>query len=157
MITREQRILRIISTLRPTDPTSWEPNTHYVTLEFNEHDAEQRQQIEQQVQEIERLTLALAEIGNIAVVDWDGATVGKVDKALESVPKTYMDVYERRCKWVKEQAQEIAKLREALNDCLEQVREDIRHIGPCEHDVNICVCGLRALATQAQAALKEQS
>lgn len=45
MMTREQRILRIVSTLRPTDPGSWGPNTHYVTMEFNEHDAEQRAEI----------------------------------------------------------------------------------------------------------------
>lgn len=62
VMTLEQRILRIVSTLRPTDPGSWGPNIRYVTMEFNAHDAEQRATIEQQAQEIARLREALENI-----------------------------------------------------------------------------------------------
>lgn len=37
-----------------------------------------------------------------------------------------------------------------MQECLVIVRDLIRDIGVCEHDVNICTCGLQRLAKQIQ-------
>lgn len=56
-LSREQRIERIVRTLRPTDPGSWRANVLYVTGEFNSYDATLRD---------ERLE-ALEEVGKRAI------------------------------------------------------------------------------------------
>ena len=40
-----------------------------------------------------------------------------------------------------------------LREALTVIEDDIRDVGPCEHDVNICVCGLKHLAARIREAL----
>lgn len=40
-----------------------------------------------------------------------------------------------------------------LREALPVIEADIDEMGPCEHDVNVCVCGLKSLAARIREAL----
>jgi hypothetical protein len=42
-----------------------------------------------------------------------------------------------------------------LKECLEIIDMDIKEVGPCEHSVNICVCGLESTAERIRSILTE--
>lgn len=62
-----------------------------------------------------------------------------------------------RSEAVKECAEAIAplvtELVEALKEASEIVRQDIKDIGPCEHNVGHCICGLLNSADRIDAAI----
>jgi hypothetical protein len=49
--------------------------------------------------------------------------------------------------------EEVARLRELLGEVVPILKDDIEAVGPCEHDVNICVCGLKSILASIAEAL----
>ena len=47
----------------------------------------------------------------------------------------------------------LPKIRDALQNSLPLLRQYIEEIGPCDHSVNICICGLIHVADQVSEAL----
>lgn len=43
----------------------------------------------------------------------------------------------------------------ALEIALETIRQDIKDIGPCDHSVGMCICGLICLAEEIEDILKK--
>jgi hypothetical protein len=48
---------------------------------------------------------------------------------------------------------ENARLREALTKAASIVADDVRELGPCDHNVGICICELRRDLDEIRAAL----
>lgn len=118
----------------------WSEDTYRIYLAVKDHDAEQR-----------------AEIARLA--EWQRIVLGTgtdqeavIRMAAAEYTKTAIQCWKEKCA---QQEQEIERLREVLKDCLAPIQDDIKELGPCEHDVNICVCPLKILAAKVQQALKE--
>lgn len=47
------------------------------------------------------------------------------------------------------------KMLEALKSTLPILQEYIKEVGPCEHDVNICICGLIKVADEVSEAISK--
>ena len=49
----------------------------------------------------------------------------------------------------------IGNLRQLLTEALEILEQDIEDVGPCDHSVGLCICGITGCAERIKDALKE--